>query len=89
MALVQEKKLCKFPTEILLQRESLKIKECLSFFKILRRTFFLSQMKHLSKFGGYNYKGNTTIRLKELFSCEGMSEINLKGKGKKVAIIDK
>ena len=45
-------------------------------------------MKRLQKFGGCDYKDNTRTVLNQLFSCEMMSEINLKDSNKKIGITD-
>ena len=45
-------------------------------------------MKRLQKFGGCNYKDKTRTALNKLFSCEMMSEINLKGDDEKISIND-
>ena len=48
----------------------------------------LSQMKRLQKFEGCDYKDNIRISLSKPFSCEMMSEINLKDNDKKTGITD-
>ena len=45
-------------------------------------------MKRLREFGGCDYKDHTRIVLNKLFSCEMMSEVNLKGNDKKIGITD-
>ena len=67
MGLVQEKRPCKSSTRIIFEKYSLKKKERKKF---ERKLFPLLQMKCLQKFGGCDYKDNTTIALNKLFSCK-------------------
>ena len=91
MGLVQEGgifRIIKFPTGILLEKDSSRLRGTRSFLKNSDGLFSLSQMKHLQKFGRCDYKDNSRIILNKLFSCKMMSEINLKGNDKKIVITD-
>ena len=88
MGLIQEGGIGKFPTRILLQKDSLKIKGAGSFLKNSDGFFSRSQVKCLQKFGGCDYKDNTRMILNKLFTCEMISELNLKDNDKKVGITD-
>ena len=58
----------------------------MSFSKYSDGFFFFSRRNVYKGLRECDYKDNTRIILNKLFSCEIMSEINLKGNGKKIGI---
>lgn len=84
MGLIQRGGISKFLIRILLLKDNLKIKRCWAFFEKIDGT--ISQMDRLQKIKECDYKDNTLMILKKVFTCEMISEKNLKDNGKKTSI---